>query len=80
MPGAAAIGPVNAAVDGFVRAAALELPNDLRINSVSPPLVLETAVKMGWGNQGMPAAELATAYVETAVSPKTGLTVFPGDG
>ena len=38
---------VNAGLEGFVRAAALELPRNLRINAVSPPWVKETMVKLG---------------------------------
>src|SRR5215469_8626125 len=37
MPGSTAISLVNAGLEGFVRAAALELPRGLRINVVSPP-------------------------------------------
>ena len=36
MPGGAAISLVNAGLEGFVRAAALELPRGVRINVVSP--------------------------------------------
>lgn len=35
-PGGAAISLVNAGLEGFVRAAALELPRGLRINAVAP--------------------------------------------
>ena len=39
MPGSASISIVNAGLEGFVRAAALEMPRMLRINAVSPPWV-----------------------------------------
>src|SRR6202453_4614652 len=43
MPGAAAISMVNAGLEGFGRAAALELGNEqIRVNVVSPPWVTET--------------------------------------
>ena len=47
MPGSAAISLVNAGLDGFVRAAALELPRGIRVNVVSPPWVSETLKSMG---------------------------------
>lgn len=65
-PGSAAISPVNAAVEAFARAAALELPRGLRVNVVSPPWVAETLEEMGRDpSDGMPAAVVARAYVES---------------
>jgi len=64
MPGSAAISLVNAALEGFVRAAALELPRRLRINAVSPPWVKETMAKLGMDpTPGLPAADVAKAYL-----------------
>ena len=64
MPGSAAISLVNAGLEGFVRAAALELPRKLRINAVGPPWVKETMVKFGMDPiTGLPAAAVAKAYV-----------------
>jgi NAD(P)-dependent dehydrogenase (short-subunit alcohol dehydrogenase family) len=64
MPGSASISMVNAGLEGFVRAAALELPRNLRINAVSPPWVKETMVKLGMdSSQGLAAADVAKAYV-----------------
>jgi len=64
MPGSAAISLVNAGLEGFVRAAALELPRKLRINAVSPPWVKETMVKFGMDpTPGLPATAVAKAYV-----------------
>jgi len=72
MVGSAAISPVNAAIEGFVRAAALEMPKGVRVNVVSPPWVKETMVAMGMGGStGVPAAIVAKAYlagVEGAMS------------
>jgi NAD(P)-dependent dehydrogenase (short-subunit alcohol dehydrogenase family) len=64
MPGGAAISLVNAALEGFVRGAALELARGLRINVVSPPWITETlqALKMD-PSIGIPAAACAKAYV-----------------
>jgi NAD(P)-dependent dehydrogenase (short-subunit alcohol dehydrogenase family) len=55
---------VNAGLEGFVRAAALEMPRGLRINAVSPPWVKETMVKFGKDpTPGQAAADVAKAYV-----------------
>ena len=63
-PGSAAISLVNSALEGFVAAAALEMPRGIRVNVVSPPWVRETLIKMGRdGAGGMPAAKVAAAYV-----------------
>ena len=64
MPGSAAISLVNAGLEGFVRAAALEMPRRLRINAVSPPWVKETLVKLRMDPApGLAAADVAKAYV-----------------
>jgi len=64
MVGSAAISLVNAGLEGFVRAAALELPRRLRINAVSPPWVKETMVKFGMDpTPGLAAADVAKAYL-----------------
>jgi len=77
MPGAAAISLVNAGLEGFGRAAALELQNDkIRVNVVSPPWVTETlvALKMDPAN-GLAAAEVAKAYVQSVEGKATGQTI-----
>jgi len=64
MPGSAAISMVNAALEGFVAGASLELPRRLRVNVVSPPWITETlaAMKMSVPG-GISAAACARAYV-----------------
>jgi NAD(P)-dependent dehydrogenase (short-subunit alcohol dehydrogenase family) len=64
MPGSAAVSLVNAGLEGFVRAAGLEMPRGVRVNVVSPRWVKETlrARKMDDSN-GLAAAEVAKAYV-----------------
>lgn len=72
-PGSAAISLVNAGLEGFVRAAALEMPRGIRVNVVSPPWVSETLVAMGRdGSGGMPAADVAAAYVEAVEGSRSG--------
>lgn len=64
MLGSASISMVNAGLEGFVRAAALEMPRRLRINAVSPPWVKETMVKFGMDpTPGLASAAVAKAYV-----------------
>lgn len=76
MPGSAAVSPVNAAVEGFVRAAALELPSRLRINVASPVFVTETAVAMGMGpDNTVSAADTAKTYLASVEGDMTGQTL-----
>jgi len=78
MPGSAAISLVNAGVEGFIRAAALEAPRKIRVNAVSPPWVAETlqALKMDT-SQGLPAIIVARAYVRSVTGTDTGSTLQP---
>lgn len=55
---------INSGVEGFVRSAAIGLSGRQRLNAVSPPMVKETAEKLGWGRDGVPAAEVALGYVK----------------
>jgi NAD(P)-dependent dehydrogenase (short-subunit alcohol dehydrogenase family) len=73
MKGSAAISMVNAGLQGFVRAAALEMPRGIRVNVVSPIWVKETMDAMGMdSSSGMPAEETARAYVESIESRRNG--------
>ena len=73
MRGSAAISLVNAGLEGFARAAALEMPRGVRINVVSPPWVSETLEAMGRdADAGMPAAQVARAYVESVEGSENG--------
>jgi NAD(P)-dependent dehydrogenase (short-subunit alcohol dehydrogenase family) len=77
-PGSAAISLVNAGVEGFVRAAALEAPRGIRVNAVSPPWVSETlrALKMD-PSQGLPAAVVARSYMQSVTGTSIGSTLEP---
>ena len=76
MPGSSIITTVNAAVDGFVRAAALEIGRGVRVNAVSPGWVAETMVAMGMDpSAGMPAAEVARIFVGLLEGDTTGQTI-----
>jgi NAD(P)-dependent dehydrogenase (short-subunit alcohol dehydrogenase family) len=77
-PGTAAISLVNAGLEGFTRAAALEAPRGIRVNVVSPPWVTETLQAMGWPTAGsLPAAVVARAYVESVEGRMTGQVISP---
>ncbi len=78
MPGSGAISLVNAGVEGFVRAAALEAPRGIRVNAVSPPWVSETlqALKMD-PSQGLPAAIVARSYLRSVTGTDTGSVLEP---
>jgi NAD(P)-dependent dehydrogenase (short-subunit alcohol dehydrogenase family) len=76
MPGSAAISLVNAAIEGFVRAAALEMPRGVRVNAVSPPWLSETLAAMGKDpSAGMPAAKVAAAYVKSVEGGSSGIII-----
>lgn len=67
--------PVNAAVEGFVRAAAVELPRRLRINAISPTLLTESLPDYEPffpGFEPVPAARVAQAYVRSVEGVQTG--------
>jgi NAD(P)-dependent dehydrogenase (short-subunit alcohol dehydrogenase family) len=72
-PSTAPTAMVNAAIEGFVRAAALDLPNGIRINAVSPILINITAKKMGMDTAGtMSPPEAAKAYKASVEGDMTG--------
>src|SRR5438552_2741880 len=78
LAGGAAISLVNAALEGFVRAAALEAPRGIRLNVVSPGWVSETLVAMGKdGAAGTPAATVARSYVESVTGTMSGEVLEP---
>ncbi len=73
MPGSSAISIVNAGLEGFVGAAALEMKNGVRINVVSPPFAVETLKALGMDTSiGIPVAKFSAAYLESLNSRRTG--------
>ena len=78
MRGSGAVSLVNAGLEGFARAAALEAPRGIRINVVSPPWVTETLQALGMPLQGgLPAATVAQAYVGSVEGTATGQVISP---
>jgi NAD(P)-dependent dehydrogenase (short-subunit alcohol dehydrogenase family) len=66
---------VNAAVEGFVRAAAIELPRGLRINGINPSVLQESMDAYGpyfYGFEPVPATRVAQAYVKSVDGLHTG--------
>jgi len=66
---------VNGAVNAFVRAAAIELPRGLRINSVSPGVIQESMDSFApyfRGFEPVPAARAALAYSKSVEGHQTG--------
>jgi NAD(P)-dependent dehydrogenase (short-subunit alcohol dehydrogenase family) len=77
MKGGAAISLVNAALEAFTRAAALEA-RGIRVNVVSPPWVTETLRALNMDpSQGLPAATVAQAYVRAVEGRMTGEVLEP---
>ena len=73
MKGSAAISLVNSAIEGFGRAAALEMPRGIRINIGSPTWVVDTlkALKMD-PSIGTPVEVVARVYVQAFEGPMNG--------
>ena len=64
IPGSSAVALVNGAIDAFARAAALDLPDALRVNVVSPGWLAETRLRMGLDPAGsVTADDVAELYV-----------------
>jgi NAD(P)-dependent dehydrogenase (short-subunit alcohol dehydrogenase family) len=69
---------VNAGVEGFTRAVALEAPRGIRVNVVSPPLVAETLEARGMDpSVGTPVAAVAQAYVQSLEGMQNGTVLRP---
>ena len=69
---------VNGAIDAFVRAAAIELPRGVRINSISPGLLTESLGAYGdyfRGHETVPASRVANAYVKAVEGRLTGRVI-----
>lgn len=80
MPGSSAVSMVNAGLEGFVRAAQLELERGVRVNVVSPVWVQETLLAMGHKSlEGMPAALVARAYVASVTGTMKGAVLDVND-
>lgn len=71
----AAASLANGGIEGFVRAAAVELPRGLRINAVSPGVLLESMGELGPYFRGftpVPGARAALSYARSVEGGETG--------
>ena len=81
IPGSSIATTVNSAVDGFVRAAAIEVGRGVRIAAVSPGWITETMEAMGMDSSaGLPAAEVARVYTRLLDEDVTGCSVVAAKG
>ncbi|WP_298784966.1 short chain dehydrogenase [uncultured Marinococcus sp.] len=67
----------NGAVKSFVTSAAIELPRGIRINNISPNLLVESAEKLGSFFRGfapVPGEKVALAYQKSVEGQQTGQT------
>ncbi|MBC3952535.1 short chain dehydrogenase [Pseudomonas folii] len=72
---------VNGAIDAFVRAAAIELPRGMRVNSVSPNVLIEAMDSYApyfRGFKPVAAADVALAYAKSVEGLQTGQTYHVG--
>lgn len=70
---------VNSAIEGFVRAAAIEFPPGIRINVVSPTVLRESMDTYGAyfrGSEGVLAKRVALAFSKSVEGAQTGQVYF----
>jgi NAD(P)-dependent dehydrogenase (short-subunit alcohol dehydrogenase family) len=76
IPGSASVSAANGALNSFVKAAALELGDTLRINAISPIFVKETMEMMGMDSAaGMSASDTAKTYLTALESSMSGQVI-----
>jgi len=74
----AAASLVNGALDGFVVGAAIEMPRGLRLNVVSPGVLVESLPAFGdyfRGFEAVPGKRVAEAYVKSVEGLQTGKVI-----
>jgi NAD(P)-dependent dehydrogenase (short-subunit alcohol dehydrogenase family) len=72
----ASLSAVNAAIDGFVRGAAIELKNGTRINAVAPDVVEESPAYFPFfpGHEPVSMHRVTLAYIKSVLGAHTGKT------
>jgi NAD(P)-dependent dehydrogenase (short-subunit alcohol dehydrogenase family) len=69
---------VNAGLEAFVHAAAVEMPRGLRVNVISPGWVAESLTALGMdASDGTAASDVARAYVEAVEGAMNGEVLVP---
>ncbi|MFD8258722.1 short chain dehydrogenase [Streptomyces griseoluteus] len=77
-PGSSFGALVNAGLEAFVHAAAIEMPRGLRVNVVSPGWVKETLDKLGMDSRGgTPLSDVVHSYIRAVTSSIQGQTLTP---
>jgi NAD(P)-dependent dehydrogenase (short-subunit alcohol dehydrogenase family) len=77
--GTCSIALINSGIEGFVRAAAVELPRGIRVNAVSPEWTKESLALYGMDPSfGVPVATVAEAYVLAIEGSMTGTVIDVG--
>lgn len=76
VPFAASVSAVNAAINGFVKGAAIELENNVRVNAVAPGVVEASPAYFPYFPGHIPATmhQVAQAYVKSVLGAQTGKT------
>lgn len=72
---------VNGALDAFVKGAAIEMPNGVRINAVSPTVLVESMDNYApffRGFEPVPASRVALAYSKSVEGAQTGVVYSVG--
>lgn len=72
---------VNGAIDSFVKSAAIEMSDNLRINAVSPSILSESIDSYGpyfRGFEPTPASRVALAYSKSVEGAQTGMIYHVG--
>jgi len=76
MIGSGVISLVNAGLEGFVRAAALEAPRGIRVNIVSPPWITDTLRALGMDTSpGISPEAASKLYVQSLVGNRSGVVI-----
>ncbi len=80
MEGSSAVSMVNAGLEGFVRAAALEIPNNIKVNVISPSFLKETMEMMGMDStEGISVTDTAKVYRAAVTAEDSGKTFVVAD-
>ena len=74
----ASLSAVNGAIDGFVRGAAIELKNGVRINAVGPDVVEESPGYFPFfhGHEPVSMHRVTLAYIKSVLGAHTGKTYY----
>ena len=78
IPGVTVLATACGALESFARAATLDLPRDIRVTTISPPFIKETAEKMGYPG-GLPAETNAEDYVEVVEGREKAAVISTGE-